>query len=404
MAACADNATRDVRSPVPDAGAVPDAVDDVAWDGAVDDGGGSDGTVSDATSSDPPDDRACDAVNCGHAGACDPIVGVCACEADAWFDGVGCVERRPCDVDGSCADTCPLPVGPVFRTIAATEELVFFAPGFELEVGVSADTGSAQPDAWVAGDRLSLAAWQGHRVRVFARVVSASCRAPVFTSVYEVAASYPPAAGEPGSTAVALDDAAIEGWASVVWHVAFGDGVGPAWRDETAALGPAEGGSVDVVSLGRGGSIQVGFETPLEDRPGYDFAVFENGFSDTFLELARVSVSSDGEAWLTFDTATLHGDDVGAFGTIEPTTLGQLAGAYRQGWGTPFDLAVLRQRNEVRAGLVDLSAITHVRIEDVVGDGTEHDAFGRPMYDPYPTQDSAGFDLDAVAAMHLRAP
>jgi hypothetical protein len=260
------------------------------------------------------------------------------------------------------------------------------------------------PDRWHAGGSLDLSPWSGHRIRVFARVVASDCRPAMFTSVYDVSPGYPGAAGSPGTTAISATDDAIEGWASVVWDVSFGNAIDPQWTDATAALGPAEGTAVDVVSLGRGGSIVLGFDTPIEDRPGYDLAVYENSFLDTFLELARVSVSSDGETWVTFDTATLHDEPVASYDHLDPTTVGQLAGSYRQGWGSPFDLAVLRQRDEVLAGRVDLSAITHVRIDDIVGDGREHDAFGRPIYDPYPTEGSAGFDLDGVAALHLRAP
>ena len=48
------------------------------------------------------------------------------------------------------------------------------------------------------------------------------------------------------------------------------------------------------------------------------------------------------------------------------------------------------------SGIVDLSAVTHVRLIDIVGDGTYMDSLGNPVYDPYPTSGSAGFDLDAV--------
>ena len=71
-------------------------------------------------------------------------------------------------------------------------------------------------------------------------------------------------------------------------------------------------------------------------------------------------------------------------------------GKYRQGYGTPFDLADLSDKPEVLSGDVDLSSISHVRIVDVVGDGTFLDSLGKVIYDPYPTSGSAGFDLDAV--------
>jgi hypothetical protein len=37
---------------------------------------------------------------------------------------------------------------------------------------------------------------------------------------------------------------------------------------------------------------------------------------------------------------------------------------------------------------------------DIVGDGTALDSFGSPIFDPYPTVGSAGFDLDGVAVMN----
>ena len=41
-----------------------------------------------------------------------------------------------------------------------------------------------------------------------------------------------------------------------------------------------------------------------------------------------------------------------------------------------------------------------MRIVDIVGNGTALDSAGRPIYDPYPTTGSAGFDLDAVGVIH----
>lgn len=350
------------------------------------------------------DELACSTMSCGASGACDPWVGVCACDAEHWFDGTTCVARDACDPGARCVESCPIPQGPVMRQIAASETLTFRAEGYDVEVGASADIASLAPDRWHEGGDLVLGPWAGQRIRVFARVVASTCRSTTFTSVYDVTEAYPGPAGSAESTAIAAADIAIEGWASVVWDVTFGDAVDPQWTDATAALGPAEGTSVDVVSLGRGGSIVLGFDAPLEDRAGNDFAVYENSFLDTFLELARISVSSDGEHWVGFHTAALHAEPIGAYDQLEPSSVGQLAGSYRQGWGTPFDLAVLRQRDEVLTGLVDLGAITHVRIDDIIGDGRELDAFGRPIYDPYPTEGSAGFDLDGVAALHLQTP
>ena len=84
------------------------------------------------------------------------------------------------------------------------------------------------------------------------------------------------------------------------------------------------------------------------------------------------------------------------FGNIDPTDVDGLAGKYRQGFGTPFDLEALASKSAVLSGHVDLMQISHVRIIDIIGDGSRLDGQGEPIYDPYPTTGSAGFDLDAI--------
>ena len=83
-------------------------------------------------------------------------------------------------------------------------------------------------------------------------------------------------------------------------------------RFPTPILGAPKGsgaleGSLDVVSLGNGGSVTVEFgATMIADGPGPDFIVFENAFwvggdeSMPFAELAIVEVSTDGVAWRAF--------------------------------------------------------------------------------------------------------
>ncbi len=77
-------------------------------------------------------------------------------------------------------------------------------------------------------------------------------------------------------------------------------------------LGPPKGGgccqgSLDVVSLGNGGTVTVEFaDNAIVDGPGPDFIVFENAFfvggdeNMPFAELATVEVSDDGQTWTTF--------------------------------------------------------------------------------------------------------
>jgi hypothetical protein len=239
-------------------------------------------------------------------------------------------------------------------------------------------------------------------VKAFARVAGPGCLASnPFAFTYEVREAYPPAAGQSGSGAVTKDDPSIVGWATGwVEPVSYGSNVDDTWKHPERAVGPAEGNSTGIVSLGRGGSIVLEFAPPIANGPGSDFAVFENGFTDEFLELGFVEVSSNGTDFIRFDTAYLGLDPIGAYGGQPTTQIGQLAGKYRQGFGTPFDLATLVNRRQVREAIVDLSAIRFIRIVDAVGDGSATDSFGNVIYDPYPTTGSAGFDLDAVAVLN----
>ena len=168
------------------------------------------------------------------------------------------------------------------------------------------------------------------------------------------------------------------------------------WQTPEKALGQAVGSSYDIVCLGAGGSIVMTFDTAIYDGEGYDFAVFENSFNDTFLELAYVAVSSDGVNYFRFDNDSQTTSSVSAFGAVDPTNIDGLAGKYKQGYGTPFDLADLYYDAE----LLNIDNIQYVRIVDIIGDGTYLDSDGDVIYDPYPTSGSAGFDLDAVGVIN----
>ncbi|MDB4568545.1 hypothetical protein N9082_01885, partial [Akkermansiaceae bacterium] len=140
------------------------------------------------------------------------------------------------------------------------------------------------------------------------------------------------------------------------------------------------------------------FSPPIQDGKGVDFAVFENGFTDTFLELAYVEVSSDGITFFRFENASETGSAVGPYGALDPTDVSGLAGKYRQGFGTPFDLSEL-----VGAEAIDRSAVKYVRLIDVVG-GVSRDSSDRIIYDPWPGSGAAGFDLDGIASLALPPP
>ena len=223
--------------------------------------------------------------------------------------------------------------------------------------------------------------------------------------------SYDGAAGTPGSLAVAKDDTAF-----VAWAAGFTDLVrGPAQINDLSkgyvsfgsgeqTLGVPGNDVYDVVSLGDGGRITLTFAAPIADGPGWDFAVFENNFGDAFLELAFVEVSSNGTDFFRFDafSETPGATQIGGFGSVNPTHLRNLAGKYRFGFGTPFDLAELAGRSP----LLDVTAITPVRIIDAVGTinplYASTDSLGRVVNEPWPTPfATGGFDLDAVGVRHV---
>lgn len=217
------------------------------------------------------------------------------------------------------------------------------------------------------------------------------------------AGPFAPAAGQPGSTAIPKDSASFAQWATGVQNYQPGSNVTAAFKDTAKALGKASGQSGDVVSLGDAGRITLSFSGSIYNGAGADFAVFENSFSDTFLELAFVEVSSNGRDFFRFASYSLTPAPVSAFGSIDPTQIEGLAGKYRAGFGTGFDLGLLANT----PGL-DIDNVRFVRLVDVVGNGTEFDNWPalaggpHPIYDPYQTTGSGGFDLDAVGAIHFR--
>jgi len=225
-------------------------------------------------------------------------------------------------------------------------------------------------------------------------------------------AQYAPQAGIAGSTAVPASSPGIVRWATGCRvQRGFQDIAQPGLGlvsngDSSAAVGAQDG---SVVSVGDSGVAVLTFAHPIADGPGADLAVFENGFpnpqnsEEAFLELAFVEVSSDGQFFVRFPAQSLTpvapqlSSTAGA-GYINARALNNLAGKYRGGFGTPFDLAELTGT----PGL-DIGRITHVRIVDVVGSVGAHaslDSAGRPINEPYPTQfPTGGFDLDAVAVL-----
>jgi len=219
-------------------------------------------------------------------------------------------------------------------------------------------------------------------------------------------AQFPPAAGQAGSTAIYKDSTVFIAWADGCeinrgWQNIADTSLGKAdVGDSSMAIGAA--GTNGVVSLGDAGFAVLTFDKPIENGESWDFAVFENSFSDLFLELAFVEVSSDGMNYFRFPSTSLTDTltQVGAFDELDPTKINNLAGKYRALYGTPFDL----QELDGISGL-DINNITHVKIIDVVGslDSTyvSYDAYNHKINDPWPTPfGSSGFDLDAVGIIH----
>lgn len=218
------------------------------------------------------------------------------------------------------------------------------------------------------------------------------------------AGPFAPAAGQPGSTAVHKDSADFVQWATGYENYLPGPNVDAQWKTPNLALGKAVGTSFDIVTLGDQGTITLTFGGTINNGTGWDFAVFENSFNDTFLELAFVEASSNGSDFFRFPSLSFTASPVGAFGSVDPTNIDGLAGKYRQGFGTPFDLDALAGT----AGL-DINHVTHIRLVDIKGNGSEFDNFPadfggpHPIYDPFQTTGSGGFDLDAIGARYYTA-
>ncbi len=232
----------------------------------------------------------------------------------------------------------------------------------------------------------------------------------VFINCALQAQNYPPAAGEEGSTAIAANSDLFKSWAIAVTlergHVDISN---PDFEDNGsnfATYGDAENAlgeaNNNAVSLGDRGTAILTFETPIADGPSFDFAVFENSFSDTYLELAFVEVSSNGIDYFRFPahSQTQTEEQVETFGLLDPTYINNLAGKYRALFGTPFDISELEDNP-----LLDKNSITHIKIIDVVGsiDATyaSYDSYGNAINDPFATPFySSGFDLDAVGVIN----
>ena len=215
---------------------------------------------------------------------------------------------------------------------------------------------------------------------------------------------YAPVADSIGTTAMYKDSSAFIDWASTCI-------VERGWQNiADTTLGKTSTGDIysateksgvnGVVSLGDGGSAILTFSSPIINGNGPDFAVFENAFDNTFLELALVEVSSDGINFFRFESSSLSQINSQIMNEVNATDIQNLAGKYRAQFGTPFDLEEMTSIINL-----DINNITHVKIIDAIGSINEpyasYDSQGNIINDPFPTPfETGGFDLDAVGVIH----
>jgi len=246
-------------------------------------------------------------------------------------------------------------------------------------------------------------------------------------------------------------------WASSVSSYYASSNVGY-FNDTSKALGEPTGEDSGLVCLGEvekgsnplstPGQITLDFSADgdvISNKKGYDFAIFENGFvansagsdeiavGQSFVELAYVEVSTNGVDFVRFPSVSLTPAPTGIrpteeypcgeypFLTLGVSNLFNLAGKHTNTpvncSGTPFDLNDL-VNDPLVGDKVFLDDIRYIRIIDIPGHGYYYDQaysasfldpftrplyniFGidNPIYDGWPTDETGGFDLDAVGVL-----
>ncbi len=159
-------------------------------------------------------------------------------------------------------------------------------------------------------------------------------------------------------------------------------------------LGPPQGGgavqgSLDVVSLGNGGVIEVRFaDNAVVDAEGDDLVIYENAFhagnadGQLFTEFAFVEVSRDGKTWKAFPYDAQTGEGLAGREPVYANSSNGIDPLSPEGGGDRFDIAA-----------VGLDYVTAIRITDA---GNLVDDLGNHSY----AGTKGGFDLDAAAALH----
>ena len=222
----------------------------------------------------------------------------------------------------------------------------------------------------------------------------------------------------------------IKAWATGYQNYIVGtieNQVDTKWRTPENAIGAVS--EVDptkkVCVLGNGGNITLTFSSGIGNGAGADFAVFENGFDENYLELAFVEVSSNGIDFVRFPTFYVGTERIYEWlqdgnCDVMPENVYNLASKYESGYGHCFDLEELKiVKAYIDSGnstfsdeyenaflsaysTLDFDNISYVRIIDVYGDGNTKDSIGHAIYDPTGDQRSSpGFDLKGVAVLNV---
>jgi hypothetical protein len=223
---------------------------------------------------------------------------------------------------------------------------------------------------------------------------------------------------------------------AIAWFAGFTDyaiavtsiNPGPtATADPDSAVGEPSGlglwqGSVDVYTVGVGGSITLELDSSAVNAAGTDLIVCENPFlvlgtQDSFVEAMFVEVSTNGVDFARFPTR--YTGNVGPF----PPTIGLPTPWYSgfagvmpfhanpelgyspidvvTGGGDAFDLADLLDHPLVLSELLDLDEVNYVRLIDIES-GVELDSFGTPIWDAG-LDTLASADVDAVVSVNSQA-
>ncbi len=234
-----------------------------------------------------------------------------------------------------------------------------------------------------------------------------------FLSSVSFGQSFDPSPDSVGTIAIKYDHPSFIAWATggIITRgfvnindttITYDDDNRASYGDLSDALGMAGGNGTDVISLGDSGIATLTFDYVIQDGPGFDFAVFENGFTDGYMEFAHVEVSSNGLDFARFPSTSEIplSPQLSNASISDCRYVNNLAGKYRSGYGTPFDLSEL-----IGYPGLDVNNVQFVRLIDVVGDvdgiHTTTDYQGNPINDPFPTAfHSGGFDIDGVGIIN----